>query len=175
MHDQLGDSRSYRLLNVIDDYNREALDIEVDFSLPSERVIRTLNHIIEWRGKPKQIRADNGPEYISHKLKDWAEKMGIALVYIEPGNPQQNAYVERFNRTVRYDWCLLPCLNRCAKGEHCKSGKAANYNFVLFCFVLFPLFSPCYFFSTTTLGFFVKSPFIPLRRASENRTALHVK
>lgn len=104
MHDQLGDRRSYRLLNVIDDYNREVLDVEVDFSLPSERVIRTLNQIIEWRGKPQRIRMDNGPEYISHKLKDWAEKMGIALVYIEPGNPQQNAYVERFNRTVRYDW-----------------------------------------------------------------------
>jgi putative transposase len=104
MHDQLGNSRRYRLLNVIDDYNREALDIEVDFSLPSERVIRTLNQIIEWRGKPQKIRMDNGPEYISHKLKEWADRLEIALVYIEPGNPQQNAYVERFNRTVRYDW-----------------------------------------------------------------------
>ena len=104
MHDQLGNSRRYRLLNVIDDYNREALDIEVDFSLPSERVIRTLDQIIEWRGKPQKIRVDNGPEYISHKLKEWADKLDIALVYIEPGNPQQNAYVERFNRTVRYDW-----------------------------------------------------------------------
>ena len=63
-------------------------------------MIRTLKQIIEWRGKPQRIRMDNGPEYI----KDWAEKMGIALGYIEPGNPQQNAYVERFNRTVRYDW-----------------------------------------------------------------------
>lgn len=104
MHDQLGNSRRYRLLNVIDDYNREALDIEVDFSLPSERVIRTLNQIIEWRGKPKSIRMDNGPEYVSHKLKEWADRLGIALVYTQPGNPQQNAYVERFNRTVRYDW-----------------------------------------------------------------------
>lgn len=104
MHDQLGNSRRYRLLNVIDDYNREALDIEVDFSLPSERVIRTLDQIIEWRGKPQKIRMDNGPEYISHKLKEWADRLEIALVYTEPGNPQQNAYVERFNRTVRYDW-----------------------------------------------------------------------
>jgi len=104
MHDQLENKRSYRLLNVIDDDNREALDIEVDFSLPCKRVVKTLNQIIEWREKPKQIRMDNGPEYISHKLKEWAEKLGIALVYIEPGNSQQNAYVERFNRTVRYDW-----------------------------------------------------------------------
>lgn len=104
MHDQLSDGRSIRLFNVIDDYNREGLGIEVDFSLPSMRVIRALNQIIEWRGKPKQIRCDNGPEYISETLRDWAEKMNIKINFIQPGNPQQNAYVERFNRTVRYDW-----------------------------------------------------------------------
>lgn len=104
MHDQLGDQRSYRLFNVIDDYNREALGIEVDLSLPAERVIRALNHIIEWRGKPNVLRCDNGPEYISGTLMAWAEKQSIQLCYIQPGKPQQNAYIERFNRTVRYDW-----------------------------------------------------------------------
>lgn len=104
MHDQLGDQRPYRLFNVIDDHNREALGIEADLSLPTERVIRSLDQIIEWRGKPAAIRSDNGPEYISHKLKKWAHEKGISLLYIQPGNPQQNAYVERFNRTVRYDW-----------------------------------------------------------------------
>ncbi len=62
MHDQLSDGRSYRLFNVIDDYNREGLGIEVDFSVPTERVILSLEWIIEWRGKPKAIRCDNGPE-----------------------------------------------------------------------------------------------------------------
>jgi putative transposase len=104
MHDQLGDQRSYRLFNVIDDYNREALGIEIDFSLPADRVIRSLDQIIEWRGKPKSLRCDNGPEYISQKLQKWAMNHGIVLNYIQPGNPQQNAYIERFNRTVRYDW-----------------------------------------------------------------------
>ena len=104
MHDQLADGRSIRLFNVIDDFNREALGIEVDFSLPAERVIRTLNNIIEWRGKPLQIRCDNGPEYISGKLAEWACNRSIKLAFIQPGNPQQNAYVERYNRTVRYDW-----------------------------------------------------------------------
>lgn len=104
MHDQLGDQRPYRLFNVIDDHNREALGIEVDLSLSTERVIRSLEHIIEWRGKPAAIRSDNGPEYISHKLRKWAHERDIALLYTQPGNPQQNAYVERFNRTVRYDW-----------------------------------------------------------------------
>jgi putative transposase len=104
MHDQLSDSRSYRLFNVIDDFNREGLAIEVDFSLPASRVIRALDQVIEWRGKPNRIRCDNGPEYISNLLADWAKSNGIELAFIQPGNPQQNAYVERYNRTVRYDW-----------------------------------------------------------------------
>lgn len=104
MHDQLSDGRSCRLFNVIDDFNREALAIDVDISLPSTRVIRSLDQVIEWRGKPEKIRCDNGPEYISQILKDWAGKNRIELSFIQPGNPQQNAYIERFNRTVRYDW-----------------------------------------------------------------------
>jgi len=104
MHDQLSDGRSFRAFNVIDDFNREGLAIEIDFSLPAGRVIRSLDRIIEWRGKPEVIRSDNGPEYVSHLLAAWAEKHSITLQFIQPGNPQQNAYVERFNRTVRYDW-----------------------------------------------------------------------
>lgn len=109
MHDQLSDGRSYRLFNVIDDFNREALAMDVDLSLPAERVVRALDQVIEWRGKPKVIRSDNGPEYIGATLMSWAEKRGIRLEHIQPGKPQQNAYVERYNRTVRYDW-LGHCL-----------------------------------------------------------------
>lgn len=104
MHDQLQNGRCIRLLNVIDDFNREGLGIEIDFSLPAERVVRTLEQIIEWRGCPKEIRCDNGPEYISTRLQSWARLKGIRLMYIQPGKPQQNSYVERYNRTVRYDW-----------------------------------------------------------------------
>jgi len=104
MHDQLNDGRTFRLFNVIDDFNREGLAIDVDLSLPAARVIRSLDQIIEWRGKPSRIRCDNGPEYISGALQRWAHDQSIALDYIQPGNPQQNAYVERYNRTVRYDW-----------------------------------------------------------------------
>lgn len=73
VHDQLKDGRSIRLFNVIDDYNCEALGIEVDFSLPSARVIRSLEQIIEWRGKPLAIRCDNGPELVSTAICDWAK------------------------------------------------------------------------------------------------------
>ena len=104
MADRLEDSRAFRLLNVVDDFNREGLGIEVDFSLPAARVIRSLNRIIEWRGKPDTIRVDNGPEYISGNLRQWAEDRGIALQHIQPGKPQQNAYIERYNRTVRHEW-----------------------------------------------------------------------
>lgn len=104
MHDQLQDGRSYRLFNVIDDFNREALAIDIDMSLPSARVTRALEQVIEWRGKPQVIRSDNGPEYISATFATWAERHGIRLEHIQPGKPQQNAYIERFNRTVRYDW-----------------------------------------------------------------------
>ena len=104
MADRLEDMRGFRLLNVVDDFNREGLGIEVDFSLPAIRVIRTLDRIIEWRGPPLAIRVDNGPEYISDCLHQWAETRGIAIQHIQPGKPQQNAYIERYNRTVRHEW-----------------------------------------------------------------------
>lgn len=104
MSDSLADGRALRTFNVIDDYNREGLGIDVDLSLPAGRVIRALKQIIEWRGKPRAIRCDNGPEYISHSLVHWANQQRITLLYIQPGKPTQNAYVERFNRTVRHEW-----------------------------------------------------------------------
>jgi putative transposase len=104
MHDQLVDGRSIRLFNVIDDFNRGGLGIEIDFSLPPERVIRTLAQIIQWRGQPAVIRCDDGPEYLSAALVAWARTRRIQREYIQPGKPQQNAYIERFNRTVRHEW-----------------------------------------------------------------------
>ena len=104
MHDSLQNGKPYRLFNIIDHCSREGLGIEVDFSLPASRVIRVLDQIIEWRGAPDSIRCDNGPEYISNILKAWAKRNNIKLLFIQPGNPQQNAYIERYNRAVRYDW-----------------------------------------------------------------------
>ena len=104
MHDRLADSRAFRTFNVLDDYNREGLGIEVDLSLPAQRIIRALHQIIEWRGKPKVIRSDNGSEMRSAEFQTWAQKRRIRLLFIQPGKPTQNAYVERFNRTVRHEW-----------------------------------------------------------------------
>jgi putative transposase len=101
MSDSLTDGRSYRTLNVIDDFNREGLAVEVDHSLPSARVVRVLDQVAEERGYPKKLRSDNGPEFIAHALAEWAEDHKVELAPIEPGKPTQNGYVERFNRTFR--------------------------------------------------------------------------
>lgn len=101
MSDSLWDGRKFRLLNVIDDYNRELLAMEVDLSLPALRVIRVLEYLKEFRGLPKMIRSDNGPEFISHALDKWCRRHQITLTYIQPGKPMQNAYVERCNGNVR--------------------------------------------------------------------------
>ena len=81
--------------------------IEVDLSLPRTRAIRSLEHIIEWRGKPDALRCDNGPEYISQKRVNWANERCITLMYTQPGKPTQNACIERFNRTARHEWLDL--------------------------------------------------------------------
>lgn len=101
MSDSFTDNRKFRLLNVIDDFNRASLAIEVDTSLPSLRVIRVLETLIATKGKPDNLRCDNGPEFISHKLQQWCEKKQITLHYIQPGAPTQNAYIERNNGSIR--------------------------------------------------------------------------
>ena len=103
MSDALWDGRKIRLLNVIDDYNREVLAIEPDTSLPTARVIRCLIEIGQRRGLPKMIRVDNGPEFISAKLDIWCKENKIQLIFIQPGEPTQNAFIERLNGTFRRD------------------------------------------------------------------------
>jgi len=103
MSDSLSNGRAIRTLNIMDDYNREALWIEVDTSLPADRVVRVLENLLLWRSAPKQIRMDNGPEFISKRLENWAKEKQIELIHIQPGKPAQNAYIERFNRTFRED------------------------------------------------------------------------
>lgn len=101
MHDTLYTGRCFRTLNVLDEGVRECLAIEVDTSLPADRVVRVLNQLREWRGVPQQIRLDNGPECIAHVLVAWAEEHAVSLAYIQPGKPTQNAFIERFNKTYR--------------------------------------------------------------------------
>jgi putative transposase len=100
VHDGLLPGKSFRAFNVIDDFNREILNITIDTSLTSKRVVRELDKVVEWRGKPERLRVDNGPEFIAQALRDWCGD-SVELVFIEKGKPQQNGYIERFNRTYR--------------------------------------------------------------------------
>ncbi|WP_229368450.1 IS3 family transposase [Fibrisoma limi] len=101
MQDGLANGVQFRSLNIIDDYNREALAITLDTSLSSKRVIRELDQLIAWRGAPEKIRGDNGPEFIAQTMSDWADSRNIDLKFIEKGKPYQNGYMERFNRSFR--------------------------------------------------------------------------
>jgi len=108
VHDGLLQGKSFRSFNVIDDFNREILNITIDTSLTSKRVIRELDKVVEWRGKPERLRVDNGPEFIAQALRDWCgDSVELLFIekgkpqFIEKGKPQQNGYIERFNRTYR--------------------------------------------------------------------------
>ncbi len=99
--DVLTNGRRFRVLNIIDDYNREIIAMEVGTSMPSERVLSILEKVIWCVGKPESIRVDNGPEFIADVFKSWCNGNGIKIKYIQPGKPTQNSFVERFNGSYR--------------------------------------------------------------------------
>jgi putative transposase len=103
--DALVDGRVFRTLNVIDDYSRECVNIEVDTSLGGMRVARVLARLGEQRALPERIVMDNGPEFTSKALDAWAHEAGVQLHFIRPGKPTENAFVESFNGRFR-DECL---------------------------------------------------------------------
>ncbi len=107
MSDQLGCGRRFRTFNVLDDFNRQVLAVEVDTSLSSSRVVRSLDQLKQVRGLPKRIRVDNGPEFRSTRFTQWAQSNGVEVAYIQPGKPTQNALIERLNGTYRRE--VLNC------------------------------------------------------------------
>ena len=101
MHDALYSGRRFRTLNVLDEGNREGLAIEVGTSIPAPRVVRVLDQLLAHYGRPQALRLDNGPELTAQVFVDWCDRHGLARLYIQPGKPVQNAFIERFNRAYR--------------------------------------------------------------------------
>ena len=101
MSETLYDGRRVRLLTVIDEGNREGLEIAMGLSVPSQRVVRVLNELVAVHGCPAALRTDNGPEFLAQPFIDWCTDHRVAIHYIQPGKPDQNAYIERFNRSYR--------------------------------------------------------------------------
>jgi putative transposase len=128
MSDALRDGRRFRTFNVLDDFHREALAIEVDLNLPAPRVIRVLDNIAMLRGYPEKLRCDNGPEFVSIALAGWAEDHGVHLDFIQPGKPTQNSYVERFNRTYRDEILDLYLFESLSQVRHMTKEWIRKYN-----------------------------------------------
>ena len=128
MSDALYAGNRFRTFNVIDDFNREVLAIEIDTSITGRRLIRVFERLQSSRGLPKVLRVDNGPEFLSADFVAWCEISGVAIQYIQPGEPNQNAYIERFNRTYREEVLSLYLFNKLSEVREVTHWWMIDYN-----------------------------------------------
>lgn len=128
MSDSLSNGHCFRTFNMIDDFNRECLTIEIDTSLPSARIIRSLDIIGTERGFPMYIRSDNGPEFISRTFRKFCCTHRIRHRRIEPGKPQQNSFIERFNRSYREDILDMHSFRNLSQVRHLTGEWQIEYN-----------------------------------------------
>lgn len=128
MSDALASGKRFRTFNVIDDFNREGLGILIGTSMPTKRITDYLDFIAVNRGYPEFIRCDNGPEFISKAFLDWAKQHGIVVQHIEPGQPSQNAFIERFNRTYREDVLDINLFFTITEAQNISDNWLGGYN-----------------------------------------------
>lgn len=128
MSDALFNSRRFRTLNIIDDYNREAISIEIGLSIGAKYMTDLLAWIVKERGKPKVIRTDNGPEFTSSVFSNWCHKHRIEIRYIQPGKPVQNAFIERFNRSYRTEVLDARIFNNLVEVREITAEWVEHYN-----------------------------------------------
>ena len=128
MSDALHHGSRFRTLNVIDDFNRQALAIEIDTSLRAPRLIRLFERLKEQVGLPATLRVDNGPEFLSSDFATWCKKHRLHIQYIQPGKPNQNAYIERFNRTCRNEVLDLHLFRNLEQVREITSRWVVSYN-----------------------------------------------
>jgi len=128
MRDTLYDGRPFRTFNVIDEGNREGLRIEVGRSISSLRVTRIMSELVEFYGKPLAIRLDNGPELTAESFTAWAKEEGIELRFIQPGKPNQNAFIERFNKSFREEVLNANLFNTLSEAQEAAEIWLTDYN-----------------------------------------------
>jgi len=128
MSDALWCGGRFRTFNLVDDFNREVLAIEVARSLTAERVVTALERVATWRGYPHKLRVDNGSELTSVKLATWAEQHGDTLEFIKPGRPMQNGIIERFNRTYRTEVLDMFVFKHLKEVQEITEGWVKQYN-----------------------------------------------
>uniref|UniRef100_UPI00255AE3C4 IS3 family transposase n=1 Tax=Pseudodesulfovibrio pelocollis TaxID=3051432 RepID=UPI00255AE3C4 len=129
MRDTLYSGRVFRTFNAVDDYNREALAVEIDTNMPAGQVVRVLDRVAEERGcYPERLRMDNGPEFSGTVMAAWAESHGVNLEFIQPGKPTQNSYIERFNRTYREEVLDLYVFNSLSEVRAITEDFIREYN-----------------------------------------------
>ena len=128
MHDALYGGRRFRILNVLDEGNREGLAVEVGTSIPATRVVRVLSQLVALYGRPMALRLDNGPELTAQVFTEWCQQRGIGLQYIQPGKPVQNAFIERFNRTYREEVLNAYLFHSTAEAQQLSDAWLVDYN-----------------------------------------------
>ncbi len=128
MSDTLYAGNRFRTFNVIDDFNREVLAVEIDTSITGHRLIRVFERLKMTRGLPEVLRVDNGPEFMGGEFVAWAESAGVTIQFIQPGEPNQNAYIERFNRTYRDEVLSLYLFNNLSEVREATHWWMLDYN-----------------------------------------------
>ena len=128
MSDALACGRRFRTFNVVDDFNREALHIELDTSINSNRLVRVFEQIKRGHGLPQVLRSNNGPEFLGEAFVPWAKANDVAIYYIQPGKPNQNAFIERFNRAFREEVLDQNLFTRLEDVHEAAHGWMIDYN-----------------------------------------------
>jgi putative transposase len=127
-HDATSDGRELKFLNIVDEFTREALAIEVDRTIDSEETVAVLGRLAAERGAPLNIRADNGPELTAAVLREWCRQGATGTAYIEPGSPWQNPFVESFNSRLRDELLNVELFTSLAEAQVLASDWREDYN-----------------------------------------------
>lgn len=128
IHDRTVDGRQLKFLDILDEYTRECLCLEVGRSFKADDVLEVLSQLMGKHGVPRHIRSDNGSEFIAKEMQRWLAQAGVETLYIEPGAPWQNGYVESFNSRLRDEFLEMNYFNNLAEAQQLSASWKEKYN-----------------------------------------------